>query len=220
MSAGALGSPQLMLLSGLGPLSFLSSLNIPVVRDHPFVEQFMADNPRTGINLLVPVTLENGGVRVVGITKSGPYTDSAAVPKLTPPISFIPLLDSLPSSHSSVVVIGEKITRVTSTGSLHLISPSDVSVSPSVRFNYYSETDDILQCCKAVEVFRNILETQAMEEYKFHDFHGGNYFKFIGSSSPEDPYEEESIASFCRETLSTLWHIRGGCLVTKVVDTI
>ncbi|KAJ0599403.1 putative (R)-mandelonitrile lyase [Helianthus annuus] len=53
LSAGAIGSPQLLLLSGLGPTSNLTSLNIPVVRDHPFIGQFMADNPRTGVNILL-----------------------------------------------------------------------------------------------------------------------------------------------------------------------
>nr|GEY15743.1 (R)-mandelonitrile lyase-like [Tanacetum cinerariifolium] len=193
LSAGAIGSPQLLLPSGIGPHSYLSSLNIPVVRDHSFIGQFMADNPRTGINLLVPVTLEEGGVRVVGITKSGPYIDSAAVPKLVPPISYIPLLGSHSPLYSSVVVIGAKITKTISSGSLHLISPSDVTVSPTVRFNYHSHTKDILQCGKAVDVIRTILETRAMEEYKFLDYHGRKYFKYIGSSLPEDPSDVESM---------------------------
>ncbi|CAI9293643.1 unnamed protein product [Lactuca saligna] len=220
LSAGALGSPQLLLVSGLGPVSYLSSLNIPVVSDHPFVGQFMADNPRTGVNLLVPVVLPDVGVRVVGISKSGPYIESSVVPRLTTSINFIPFLGSLPPLiNLSIVIIGGKVTRPLSTGSLHLISPFDVDVSPSVRFNYYSHTEDILQCGNAVEVLRNFLQTRTMEEYKFSDIFGGKDFKYLGPSLPEDPTDMDSIATFCRESLSTFWHIHGGCLVNKVVDS-
>ncbi|KAJ0524860.1 putative (R)-mandelonitrile lyase [Helianthus annuus] len=104
LSAGAIGSPQLLLLSGLGPNSSLLSLNILVVGDHPFVRQFMADNPRNSINLLVPVRLTDVGVRVAGITNSGPYVESLAIPRVTSIIPFIPNLNLIPAANSSVVV--------------------------------------------------------------------------------------------------------------------
>lgn len=37
LSVGAIGSPQLLLLSGVGPASYLSSLKIPVVHPNPYV---------------------------------------------------------------------------------------------------------------------------------------------------------------------------------------
>ncbi|KAK9930853.1 hypothetical protein M0R45_018161 [Rubus argutus] len=56
LSAGAIGSPQLLLLSGVGPPSYLSSLKIPVVHPQPHTGNFMYDNPRNFINILVPVS--------------------------------------------------------------------------------------------------------------------------------------------------------------------
>ncbi|KAA8535483.1 hypothetical protein F0562_030486 [Nyssa sinensis] len=38
LSAGAIGSPQLLLLSGVGPQQYLSSLNITVIHPQPFVD--------------------------------------------------------------------------------------------------------------------------------------------------------------------------------------
>ncbi|KAJ0891795.1 putative (R)-mandelonitrile lyase [Helianthus annuus] len=192
LSAGAIGSPQLLLLSGLGPNSSLLSLNILVVGDHPFVRQFMADNPRNSINLLVPVRLTDVGVRVAGITNSGPYVESLTI---------------------------SRVSRPKSTGSLNLISSFDVTVGPRVQFNYYSNTEDLLQCRNIVDVFRNVLETQAVEEYKFPSIIGLRHFSYIGPSIPTDPSDEESIATFCRKTLATFWHHHGGCLVNKVVDS-
>ncbi|KAJ0532815.1 putative (R)-mandelonitrile lyase [Helianthus annuus] len=187
LSAGAIGSPQLLLLSGLGPNSSLLSLNIPVVRDHPFVGQFMADNPRNSINLLVPVRLTDVGVRVAGITNSGPYVESLAIPRVTSLIPFIPNLNLIPPANLSVVVFGGKVSRPKSTGSLNLISSFDVTVGPRVRFNYYSNTADLLQCRNIVDVFRNVLETQAMEEYKFPSIIGPRRFSYIGPSIPPIP---------------------------------
>ena len=45
LSAGAIGSPQLLMLSGVGPREQLSSLGIPVVVDAPGVGQNMRDHP-------------------------------------------------------------------------------------------------------------------------------------------------------------------------------
>lgn len=213
LSAGALGSPQLLMISGVGPLSYLSSLKIPVVRDNPYIGKFMVDNPRPGINLLVPVASLDVGARVVGIVKNGPYIESSAAPRQ------VPFLGSLIPLNSSVLVIGGKIIGPKSSGSLQLISPSDVNVSPSVRFNYYSHTNDIIECGRVVEVLRDFLGTQAMEEYKFSDTSGARDFRYIGPSLPEDPSHLKSNEAFCRETLSTFWHFHGGCLVEKVVDS-
>ncbi len=45
LSAGAIGSPQLLMLSGVGPKDQLSSLGIPVVVDAPGVGQNLRDHP-------------------------------------------------------------------------------------------------------------------------------------------------------------------------------
>ena len=45
LSAGAIGSPQILMLSGVGPADHLSSLGISVVRDLPGVGQNLRDHP-------------------------------------------------------------------------------------------------------------------------------------------------------------------------------
>ncbi|GLT61112.1 hypothetical protein SLA2020_338410 [Shorea laevis] len=45
LSAGALGSPQILLLSGIGPQQHLRNFNIPIVLDMEGVGQGMKDNP-------------------------------------------------------------------------------------------------------------------------------------------------------------------------------
>ena len=45
LSSGAIASPQLLMLSGVGPADHLESLDIPVVRDAPGVGQNLRDHP-------------------------------------------------------------------------------------------------------------------------------------------------------------------------------
>ncbi|KAI0906309.1 putative glucose-methanol-choline oxidoreductase [Ustulina deusta] len=53
VAAGVFGSPQLLLVSGIGPTKDLSSLNIPVVADRPGVGQGMQDHIFYGISFRV-----------------------------------------------------------------------------------------------------------------------------------------------------------------------
>ena len=46
LSAGAIGSPQLLMLSGVGPAEHLEGVGIPVVLDSPAVGQNLRDHPK------------------------------------------------------------------------------------------------------------------------------------------------------------------------------
>ncbi|KAJ0606987.1 putative (R)-mandelonitrile lyase [Helianthus annuus] len=220
LSAGAIGSPQLLLLSGVGPRSDLLSQNITLVHDQSYVGQFMADKPRTGISLLVPFPLADVGSRVVGITDACPYIESlSGVTPFDSPANPIIFPYPYPPLNLSVVSIAVEVSRPLSFGSLSLISMNDVTVNPKVRFNYYSKLEDLVQCVDVVHATDKMLRTQAMELYKFTNRDGSKYFQFIGVPLPGNLSNEDSVNTFCRQTLRTFWHFTGGCLVNKVVDS-
>lgn len=76
LSAGALGSPQLLLGSGIGPGSYLASMNIPVVHHQPFVGQFLIDPPMNMVSFLspFPIPVKKGSSDLtVGIQKKIVY---------------------------------------------------------------------------------------------------------------------------------------------------
>ncbi|KAA8535484.1 hypothetical protein F0562_030487 [Nyssa sinensis] len=218
LSAGAIGSTQLLLLSGVGPRQYLSSLNITVVDDQPFVGQFMYDNPRNGINFVPPFPLREWGSQVAGITKDFYIESLFGIIPFFSPLSPLLFPDPSPPVNFSVLSILEKISRTFSTGSLQLASPTDVKVSPIVRFNYFANPVDLANCVNAIRNIGVMLRTSAMDQYKFQDQLGKKYFKFVGRSLPDDLSDNESMETFCRKTLTTMWHFCGGSVVGKVVD--
>ncbi|MFS7918112.1 putative (R)-mandelonitrile lyase [Helianthus anomalus] len=170
-----------LLLSGLGPSSYLSSLNMAVVLDHPFIGQFMADHQRTEVNLLLPEAINRGRNACGWVTDSGPYIEWMLIPPKTPLTSFLPSVGSHPPLNSTVQIIAGEVTRPISTGSLHLLSASNVTAIPSVRFNYYNHTENIHQCWNVVLVIRKLLGTPTWESTsladKVLDSLGRNYLR-------------------------------------------
>ncbi|RLM74878.1 protein HOTHEAD [Panicum miliaceum] len=78
LSAGALGSSQLLMLSGVGPADHLRSFGITLVHDQPEVGQGMSDNPMNAIYVPSPSPVEISLIQVVGITQVGSYIEGSS----------------------------------------------------------------------------------------------------------------------------------------------
>ncbi|XP_057527349.1 protein HOTHEAD-like [Amaranthus tricolor] len=78
LSAGALGSPQLLMLSGIGPAAELSLHGIDLVLDQPQVGQGMADNPMNILFVPSPVGVETSLIQAVGITEFDSFIEAAS----------------------------------------------------------------------------------------------------------------------------------------------
>ncbi|XP_031108925.1 protein HOTHEAD-like isoform X3 [Ipomoea triloba] len=78
LSAGALGSPQLLMLSGIGAAQQLKAHKIPVVMNQAMVGQGMSDNPMNAVFIPSPHPVEVSLIQVVGITKFDSYIEAAS----------------------------------------------------------------------------------------------------------------------------------------------
>ncbi|XP_024312310.1 protein HOTHEAD isoform X1 [Brachypodium distachyon] len=79
LAAGTLGSPQLLMLSGVGPRAHLEKHGIrPVVVDQPLVGQGVADNPMNSVFVPSPSPVALSLVQVVGVTRFGSFIEGVS----------------------------------------------------------------------------------------------------------------------------------------------
>eukprot|EP01018_Ginkgo_biloba_P017005 Gb_27931 [translate_table: standard] len=186
ISAGALGSPQLLMLSGIGPAKHLKSMGIPVLMDQPAVGQGMADNPMNAIFIPTPHPPEKSLLQVVGITKFGSYieassgfgTTSASIHKkygiMSPKISAESVATH-PKAKDGIVArkpmksvimkesfcggfIFEKIMGPLSRGHL-VLNNTNIEDNPSVTFNYFQHPRDLKRCVKGIKTIEKVIKS-------------------------------------------------------------
>ncbi|KAI5669092.1 hypothetical protein M9H77_18945 [Catharanthus roseus] len=137
LSAGALGSPQLLLLSGFRPSAYQSSWGIPVACHHPYVDKFVYDNSINVISIVPKMPLEHSLIQMVGITNSGAYLEAASnIIPFSAPSQGAFVRSSPFLVYFIVATLKENIVGPLSPGSLRLAS-TDVKVNPIVRFTYF-----------------------------------------------------------------------------------
>ncbi|KDP25523.1 hypothetical protein JCGZ_20679 [Jatropha curcas] len=248
ISAGALGSPQLLMLSGVGPRTQLMSRNISVVLDQPMVGQLMSDNPMNAVFIPSPIPVEVSLIQVAGITHFGSYIEAASganfggspqrdygmfSPKIgqlstVPPKQRTPeaiakaieLMSNLDQAAFRGGFILEKIMGPISTGHLELITrnPND---NPSVTFNYFKEPQDLQRCMEGISTIEKVIDSQPFA--KFRNMSVPQLLNLTANFPvnllPKHYNTSMSLEQFCKDTVMTIWHYHGGCQVGSVVDT-
>ncbi|XP_044486084.1 protein HOTHEAD-like [Mangifera indica] len=193
LSAGALGTPQMLLLSGVGPKAELEKFKIPVVLDNEFVGKGMADNPMNSIFVPSHRPVVQSLIQTVGITKFGVYIEassgygqsrdsihchhgimSAEIGQLStiPPKqrtpeaiqAYIRRKRELPHEAFKGGFVLEKIAKPMSTGELTLVN-TNVDDNPSVTFNYFSHPQDLKRCIQGIRMAAKLVQSQHFLNY-------------------------------------------------------
>ncbi|KAK2994263.1 hypothetical protein RJ640_013162 [Escallonia rubra] len=166
-----------------------------------------------------PFAMSEFGIHAVGISRDGFTVNgfSVDVPFFSP-VSQLFFPDPSPPINLSVVSITTKITRPQSSGSLQLVSATNISINPIVRFNYFTNPGDLSQCSNVIRYVAKMISTPSMEAYKFQGLDGERSFQFVGTSLAENESRSGTLESLCRKTLRSFYHHHGGCTVGKVVD--
>ncbi|CAK9311007.1 unnamed protein product [Citrullus colocynthis] len=195
ISAGCLGSPQLLMLSGLGPAQHLKAHNITVILDQPMIGQRVSDNPMNAVFVPSPVPVEVSLIEVVGITQNGTYIEAASgenfagnpstrdfgmfSPKIgqlstVPPkqrtaeaiAKAIEAMKTLDQAAFRGGFILEKITGPISSGHLELRT-RDPNDNPSVTFNYFKEPTDLRRCVAGINLISRIIESKSFARFRY-----------------------------------------------------
>ncbi|CAN0923633.1 (R)-mandelonitrile lyase-like [Linum grandiflorum] len=142
LSAGAIGSPQILLLSGIGPKPHLNQLNIPLVLESNHVGREVQDNP--GITILIgsqPGRELPEPAQAVGITQGFKFIIQGAI---------IPV--SLNATSNRILI---KLATPESQGKLELNS-TDPRKNPDVSYNYLGTEKDMDGCVEMAKLMMTV----------------------------------------------------------------
>jgi len=223
LAGGAINSPQLLLLSGVGPADELSALGIPVVHDLPGVGwnlqdhieiyvQFECTQAITLYSATKPLNKLLIGARWL-LFRSGPAASNAfeagafirsnaSVEHPNLQYHFLPMAVSYDGStpqagHGFQAHVGPM--RPTSVGWVKLRS-ADAKEHPIIQFNYMQTELDRQEMREAVRVTREIFAQKAFDPYRGRELAPG----------PQGQSDAE-LDAFVRAKAESAYHPCGTC---------
>ncbi|MGZ8916423.1 MAG: GMC family oxidoreductase, partial [Methylobacter sp.] len=234
LSAGAFRSPQLLMLSGLGPALELEKLGIKVREDLPEVGKNLQDHihARVRCELTQPLTfspLPNSekfaAVKDYESAKTGPmasnFLEAGAFVKSDPGVAypdlqlflFGNLTPEYPEAGQATrhgIALTAYVNRPASRGEVTL-SSADPLDRPRINPGYFSNPDDLRCLVAGVRWNLKILYGQAFDDIRGIELSPGSTIR-----------DDDGLADFVRRTASTTWHptttCRMGIDATAVVD--
>ncbi|MGY2233962.1 choline dehydrogenase [Pseudomonas gingeri] len=230
LTAGAISSPQLLLLSGIGPAAELRDLGLTVLHDLPGVGKRLNDHPDTVVQYLCkrPVSLypwtsapgkwwigarwfiRHDGLAASNHFEAGAFIRSrAGVEHPDLQLTFMPLavqpgtVDLVPA-HAFQVHID--LMRPTSLGNVTLKS-RDPRQPPKILFNYLSTEQDRADMRAGARLVREILGQPAMAAFAGEELVPG-----------PDVQSDEALDAWARRVTETGYHASGTCKMGPAAD--
>jgi choline dehydrogenase len=238
LSAGAIGSPQILQLSGIGPGALLQQQGIPVahalavgenLQDHLQLRMGFKVQRALTLNTMLrswpakakmglqyalfrsgPLTMAPS--QMGAFVKSDPAQASANLEYHVQPISLDKFGD--PPHRFPAFTASACNLRPTSRGHVRISSP-DPRAYPAIQCNYLSTVEDRKVAADALRLTRRIVTgTQAMKKYQPEEFSPGPAFQ-----------SEEELVTAAGNIGTTIFHPVGTCKMgreddpTAVVDT-
>jgi choline dehydrogenase len=192
LSAGAVQTPQLLQLSGVGPGDLLQRLGIPVVlaqdnvganlQDHlamsyyykatqPTLNNVLSSNWGKLIAGLQYVTTLGGPLSISvnqlgGFVKSSPDVRQADLQLYCNPVTY-----TLAPSTKGTQIVPDKFAgfilcfqpcRPLSRGRIDIASP-DINVAPNIQPSYLSHPDDVQAALRGAQLIRRLSQTPALQ---------------------------------------------------------
>ena len=242
LSAGAIQSPQLLQLSGIGPRALLEGLGVPVAHDLPGVGENLQDHLqiRLSYECTKPITtndqlntlfgqaklglewlLHRSGPLAVGINQGGCFMH-ALHDEHGKPVTKTPDIQFHVSTLSADMAGGKVHPYSGFTMSVCQLRPEsrgyvrirsrDALQPPSMQPNYLDTDLDRRTNVAAVRAARAIAQSQAMAPYVKREVKPG-----------PSAQSDEELLEFCRNNGATIFHPSGTCRMGRdamaVVDS-
>jgi choline dehydrogenase-like flavoprotein len=236
LCAGALQSPQILMLSGIGPKAHLASHGITPVHDLPGVGQNLHDHMDVVQMLDAPQLKDSIGISAAGalktlrgiaewrqqrtgmltsnVAEAGGFIKSAAS-EATPDLQLHFVVAKI-VNHARTLVLGHGISchmcvlRPLSRGSVRLAS-ADPMAAPLIDPNFLAHADDLQRLVTGFKQMRALLRQPALASPGARE-----------SARSATAQSDAEIAQFIRQYGDTIYHPVGTCRMgtgdTDVVD--
>ena len=222
LAGGAVNSPQLLMLSGIGPADQLRAQGIEVVRDAPEVGRNLQDHldACTLYQATQPITYDRlndlavawryyvsrSGPGTSNIAEAGGFARSALAPDQRPDLQFH-FVPAMLDDHGRKQLSGHGFTvhacglRPKSRGHVELASPR-AQDKPRIHANYLSDPDgfDLKVMVEGVRWSRGLLGARAFAPYRGAELFPG-----------ADAQDDAALATFIRRKAETIYHPVGTC---------
>jgi choline dehydrogenase len=223
ISAGALETPKLLQLSGIGPAELLNAFDIPVIADAPDVGQNLREHRYMSFTIRVNKGSDNKGLRWPGLGVSalryflfgtGPLSygvhEVLGLVKTSPDLPHADAQMGI-SLYSSMLTkkgqeaekvpgigIGVVVARPESKGSVQIKS-ADPDTSPMIDANYFADDQDRIAGIGLIRWVRNYIKQPALAPWMPQEV-----FPNGGDS------DEEILETYIDKGMST-FHVSGTC---------
>ncbi len=219
LCGGAINSPQLLMLSGVGDARHLEALGIPIVADLPGVGQNLQDHLRveTIAECTQPISLDGanttGNLLKYWLWKRGPFASNLAeaggfvktrsdLPRPDIQFHFVPgyFIDHGFTKHAGYgFSLSATLLRPHSRGYLRLKS-ADPLAHPLIQPCYLQQEDDFPSLIEGIRLSRRILQAPAFDRLRGPEL-------FPGDAVQNDA----AIADYLRAKAESIYHPVGTC---------
>jgi choline dehydrogenase-like flavoprotein len=229
LCAGALQSPQLLLLSGIGPSADLQTLGIATVHDLPGVGRHLHDHMDV-VQMLDAPTLKDSigismgaaartlkamlewrqhrtGMLTSNVAEAGGFIKSKAS-ETTPDLQLHFVVAKI-VNHARTLLLGHGVSchvcvlRPLSRGSIRLAS-KDPLAAPLIDPNFLAEPDDLQRMIRGFRLMREILQQPAMANLGARE-----------AARSALAQNDQEIEQFIRNFGDTIYHPVGSCRMGK-----
>ncbi len=197
--AGAIESPKLLLLSGIGNNSYLKEFGIPIVADVPGVGENFHNHVLVGViaETSQPVPPPNQN-----LSESALFCKSAPGwmgPDLQIAFVHVPFDIVIGQNYPNAISILPGVVRPASRGWVRLASNNPLD-KPLINPNYLDANSDLERLVQGIEIARDIFATKAFSKWVKQELLPG-----------EDIKDRHQLRAFVRQRADSYHHQAGSC---------
>ena len=209
LSAGSMASPQILMLSGVGPADHLREMGIPVVHELPGVGQNLRDHPIVAI--VCDVRDDHEQDPLAPRTQTGLRYTATGSPdrndmQITASSFSTPIGGADPFEPGGVRI--QCILELADGKGEVRLSDNDPHVQPSLNYHYLEEERDVERLREAVRISMKLLESSAF----------ASIVDKVVQPSEEDLASDEALDAWMRRTVFNTTHASGTCKMGPASD--